>query len=75
MHSFEQLCIKLRHAPGLNRAGWLWDAVRPVYDQVITALGGRGLERRINGIDVIRVLPQFRGVTEVYEPEVAPVDE
>jgi FkbM family methyltransferase len=70
MHAFEQFCIKLRHAPGLNRAGWLWDTVRPVYDRVVTALGGRGLERRINGTDLIRVLPQFRGVTELYEPEV-----
>ena len=70
MHALEQLCIKLRHAPGLNRAGWLWDTVRPAYDRLVHALGGRGLERRINGTDVIRVLPQFRSVTEVYEPEV-----
>jgi FkbM family methyltransferase len=70
MHPFEQLCVRLRHAPGLNGAGWLWDRVRPAYDHLINVLGGRGLERRINSTDVIRVAPRFRGVTEVYEPEV-----
>lgn len=70
MHAFEQLCLKLRHAPGLNRAGWVWDAVRPVYNGAIRVLGRRGLERCINGTDAVRVLPRFRAVSEVYEPEV-----
>jgi FkbM family methyltransferase len=73
MHAFEQLCVKLRHAPGLKRAGWLWNSLRPTYDAVVRRLGNEGLERRINGTDTIRVLPEFRSVTESYEPDVWPL--
>jgi FkbM family methyltransferase len=70
MHAFEQLCVKLRHAPGLKRVEWLWNALRPAYDAAVRVIGNEGLERRINGTDSIRILPEFRGVTESYEPEV-----
>jgi FkbM family methyltransferase len=70
MHSLEQFCVKLRHAPGFNRVNWLWNALRPAYNSVIGLAGSRGLERRINGTDCVRVLPRFRETSEVYEPEV-----
>jgi FkbM family methyltransferase len=70
MHSLEQFCVRLRHAPGFNRVNWLWDALRPAYNSVIGLAGRRGLERRINGTDNVRVLPRFRETSEVYEPEV-----
>jgi hypothetical protein len=44
--------------------------VRPAYDWIIAYVGRNGLERRMNGTDVIRVHPRHRNVTEVYEPEV-----
>lgn len=70
MHAFEQICVRLRHASGLNRAGWLWDSLRPAYNGLIRLIGKEGLQRTINGTDVVRVLPEFRAIVEVYEPEV-----
>jgi FkbM family methyltransferase len=66
----EHFCIKLRHSPLLSRAEWLWDALRPSYNNLVALLAARGLERRINGTDTIRVSPAFRNTPEIYEPEV-----
>lgn len=70
MHSLEHLCIQLRHSPWLGQADWLWDRLRNPYTKFVTRWGHNGLERTLNGTDPLRVLPQFRGVTERYEPEV-----
>src|SRR5438105_15270730 len=70
MYLAEKLCTTLRHTSFLARADWLWNQVRPLYDQVLARTGQDGLERIINGTDRILVLPAFRSVTEVYEPDV-----
>lgn len=69
MNVVEQVSIRLRHTAVLNRAEWLWDAVRPVYNRSIAVLGRNGLERNMNGTDYMRILPKFRGVPETYEPD------
>jgi FkbM family methyltransferase len=70
VHNTERLCIRLRHTKWLSEADWLWDRVRAPYQQLIQRCARRGLERRINGTDTVRVLPEFRAVSETYEPEV-----
>jgi FkbM family methyltransferase len=72
MNRLEKIAISIRHAPGLDRANWLWSAVRPAYDRVLTAItSSRGLDRNINGTDHFRLVPSSRGfVAENYEPEV-----
>jgi FkbM family methyltransferase len=69
MNVIEQVSIKLRHSSALSQAGWLWDLVRPGYDKWIAFIGRKGLERNFNGTDLMLLHPQFRAVTEVYEPE------
>lgn len=44
--------------------------MRPLYEGLVRILGRRGLQRRINGTDAIRVIPQLRQTPEAYEPEV-----
>jgi FkbM family methyltransferase len=62
----------IRHAPGLERAEWLWKRVRPTYDRMLQAsFARRGLERVINGTDRIMLSPRSRQfVSESYEPQV-----
>jgi FkbM family methyltransferase len=66
----ERASIAIRHAPALERADWLWDRVRPVYDRVLsTIVRSRGVERVINGTDRFRLSAQSRGfIAEEYEP-------
>src|SRR5438128_527230 len=70
MNLVEKTCIAIRHSPGLTCANWLWNTARPLYNSAVNTFGGRGLERVINGTDRIRISPKFRGLGEVYEPEV-----
>jgi FkbM family methyltransferase len=70
VRSFEKLCIALRHAAPLKNAAWLWNALRPIYDRIIRISAHAGLERVINGTDRVLVLPELRGISESYEPEV-----
>ena len=70
MHIAERASIAIRHNPFLKRAGWLWDGVRPLYDQVIAYVGRNGLERIINGTDRILIAPEVRDLPETYEPDV-----
>lgn len=66
----EQLCEKIRHAPGLRRLSPVWNLVRPCYNRTIAILSGKnGLVRRMNGTDPIRLLLKYRNFPEVYEPE------
>jgi FkbM family methyltransferase len=69
MNAFEKLCITLRHGP-LKHAGWLWNMARPIYDGVVGCFAAGGLRRVMNGTDAFLLLPEFRAITEVYEPEV-----
>lgn len=66
----EKACVTIRHSPGLARTDWLWNAARPVYDAAMNKLGRHGLERVVNGTDRILIDPKYRGLGEVYEPEV-----
>src|SRR5438270_459935 len=70
MKSFEKISMRIRHLAILEHAGWLWNPVRPMYEQAVKYFGRRGLERTINGSDRILISPQARGVTENYEPDV-----
>lgn len=71
MNVIESWSIKLRHSSLLRRLSWLWSLLRPIYNQILTVYyGRRGLVRVINGMDEIRILPQWRALPEVYEPEV-----
>jgi FkbM family methyltransferase len=70
MKSIERVSVWFRHLPLLERADWLWNSLRPVYDRVVDRLGRRGIERIINGSDRILVSPEARGTSEKYEPDV-----
>lgn len=72
MNFLERTSVAVRHAPGLERADWLWKRLRPAYDQLISAVARtRGLERTINGTDTFRLSPFSRGfVAGDYEPEI-----
>jgi FkbM family methyltransferase len=70
MHSVERFCLTMRHHRALARAEWLWRWLRPWYDRAVQLAGRRGIERIINGTDLLLVMPQYRHVAETYEPEV-----
>jgi FkbM family methyltransferase len=70
MHTIERFVFALRHNPSLERADWLWNGLRPAYDWLSSVLGGKGLERVINGTDRVLLAPRWRMISEVYEPEV-----
>src|SRR5437868_2680532 len=68
----DRLARRIRRAPALSRANWLWDAMRPGYDAVLAlSARRRGLERLINGTDRIRIAPASRRlVGDRYEPDI-----
>ena len=70
MQTLERLCIRLRHSPGLRNAEWMWDRLRTPYTVLLATLAKNGLERVINGTDLIRLTPEYRAITENYEPDV-----
>ena len=70
MHLAEKLSLSIRHNRILQRAPWLWDGVRPFYDRIVSLMARNGLLRVMNGTDPILLLPQYRHVTEIYEPGV-----
>lgn len=70
MHLAEKLSISLRHSRGFKRLDFVWDRLRPIYNRAVHLAGRKGLERTINGIDSILISPEFRSVTESYEPDV-----
>lgn len=70
MHALERVGIAIRHSRWLKRADALWNGVRPMYDTVLSLTHRKGILRVMNGSDAIRLLPRYRGITEVYEPEV-----
>lgn len=48
----------------------IWNLVRPMYNAVLAVTGKNGLQRNINGSDMIKVMPHLRQIPENYEPEV-----
>jgi FkbM family methyltransferase len=70
MHLLEKFSIRLRHTYLGERANWLWCVLRPIYNLAVKTSAKSGLERIINGTDPLRVAPEFRQITEVYEPDV-----
>jgi len=68
MHTLERFCTTLRHSRGLRN---LWNQLRaPTYTALLATLAPNGLERVINGADVIRLTPEYRVIAENYEPDV-----
>jgi FkbM family methyltransferase len=71
MNLIESISTKVRHLPGLKHLSPLWGLLRPLYQRAVTlSAGSGGLVRVINGMDEVRVLPEWRALPEVYEPEV-----
>jgi FkbM family methyltransferase len=70
VHALERIGFAIRHSRWLERADGLWNGVRPMYDTLLSLTYRNGVLRIINGSDAIRLLPRYRGITEVYEPEV-----
>jgi FkbM family methyltransferase len=70
MHPLERWSLAIRHSSWLGQFDWLWDRLRPYYDQIVTRLSPQGLDRTLNGCERMRILPQFRSMSEVYEPDV-----
>jgi FkbM family methyltransferase len=71
MNWIESLSTNVRHLPGFKNLSSVWDLLRPAYQKLVSiSAGGRGLVRNVNGMDEIRILPQWRALPEEYEPEV-----
>jgi hypothetical protein len=70
MNTIERIATQIRHSKFLSYNYRLWNFVRPIYNTLISVVGKNGLKRKMNGSDTILVLPEFRGVPEVYEPDV-----
>lgn len=71
MNWIETVSTNIRHLPGFRNLGGVWDFLRPAYQKFVSlSSGGKGLVRNINGMDEIRILPQWRALPEEYEPEV-----
>jgi hypothetical protein len=70
MNIIERIATQIRHSKFLSSNYRLWNFIRPIYNTLISFVGKNGLKRKINGSDTILVLPEFRGVPEVYEPDV-----
>ena len=70
MLNIEKTAQALRHAPGLQRFGFLWNLVRPAYNRFLNLLtGDRGLPRHINGTELVLLDTRFRSVPDAHEPE------
>lgn len=70
VNRLERLALSVRRSRFLEGADALWSLLRPGYSLLVSVLGRRGLDRTINGIDRMRILPRFRAMSETYEPEV-----
>lgn len=70
MRPFERFAIYLRRSAPLRRADTLWNWARPFYTKALTKVASGGLERNINGTDLILLAPELYTFSEIYEPEV-----
>jgi FkbM family methyltransferase len=69
MRTLERFAVSIRRHPLVSGFDGVWRVVRPLY-RLALRTRSKGLERNINGTDVIRVLPELYNLPEVYEPEV-----
>lgn len=72
MKLLESLAIAVRRSPLLHKADFVWDRVRPLYQKSLKTFGAGGLERMINGTDLVLLIPELYNYPETYEPEVWP---
>lgn len=72
MRPFEKLAIAIRRSAVLRQAAALWNWVRPLYMQVLKRAASGGLERNINGTDLVLLTPELYSCSEIYEPQVWP---
>lgn len=70
MNILERVAVSVRRSAPVPAEHAIWRAIRPVYRDLLARVGQRGLERRINGTDTIRVLAELYNLGETYEPEV-----
>lgn len=70
MRFFERLAITIRRSPWLNKFDSLWNLVRPLYVSYLGRVCSSGLERVINGTDLVRLSPELYTYPEIYEPDV-----
>lgn len=70
MYSIEKLAISIRRSSGLRNFKPLWDNLRPTYMRLLSKLGTKGLERHINGTDIVKIAPELYNIPEEYEPAV-----
>jgi FkbM family methyltransferase len=70
MNPLEQLAVAIRRATPLSAEHPVWRVVRPAYTRLLESIGRKGLVRRINGTDSIRLVPELYTVGETYEPDV-----
>lgn len=69
MQALESLAVRVRRSAGLRSLTPVWNLTRPVYRGVLSAVARGGLERNINGQDLIRVSSKLYTLGETYEPE------
>lgn len=70
MNLIEKCSMKIRHNNVFLKLDWLWDVIRPMYVLCLKLMYPGGLVRNINSEYKIRVLPEYRMISEVYEPDV-----
>lgn len=69
MTSLRRIARQIRHQPGLERAEWLWSALRGPYHKILD-LRGAGVEIAVGGIANVRMPTEFVGGSwEQFEPE------
>ncbi len=72
MHPVEKAALALRHAPLLEKAHWLWNSIRPLYERGLKWWLRGGLIRCINGTDTMLIVPELHSLPEAYESAVWP---
>lgn len=72
MKPLESLAIAIRRSPLLYKADFVWGRVRPLYQKSLKTISAGGLERMINGTDLVLLTPELYNYSETYEPEVWP---
>lgn len=70
MNAFEKIAKKIRHSKILHKTDWLWNLIRPLYNNFLSVTFYNGISRKINGTDEIRVSARFSNTPESYEPDV-----
>jgi FkbM family methyltransferase len=69
MNVLRRVAQQIRHQPGLERAEWLWSALRGPYQRLLDP-GGTGVSIAVGGIANVRMPAEFAGGSwEEFEPE------